>query len=330
MSALFENGILGSNKPAWHGAGTVLPDDTFNWETVKRHVPELGYHVDGLPLYAIRADGKPIRLDDFVANVRADGSILGVVGSGYVAVQGNDAFAFLDALHEDGGPIVHTAGTLDGGRKAWIQCFAPDSFRVAGEETEEHRGYLTFLNSFDGSTKVGAITGATRVVCMNTYNAAMSGAENAYWFKHTANVMDRVAEARMALKIGRAYWAELERIANVAIRMPFSDHQFTAVRDTIIPTDDGKGHQLTGRKLTNAEAERATLSRLWADSATIRNVDHTAWAAVNVFTEYSDHLIGSKNTGRNDAAANRLKRVWFDTSIKDSASELIYTMAEVQ
>jgi phage/plasmid-like protein (TIGR03299 family) len=325
MPANTENLILGSNMPAWHGAGTVLPDDTFDWETVKIHVPELGYRVDGRPLYAIAEDGKPIAVDDFVANVRADGRILGVVGAGYVPVQGDDAFGFLTALCESGDAIVHTAGTLDRGRKAWIQCLAPEAFRIADEATEEHRGYVTFINSFDGSTKVGAIAGATRVVCENTYNAAIAGAANQYWFKHTADVMARVSEAREALRVGREYWTELQRIAEQAIRAKFSDQQFGAVLDAIIPMPD-----TTGRKRNNAERERETINDLWRNSVSIANVAHTAWAAVNVWTEFNDHHIESRETTRNSWAENRLKRIWLEPAAKDRAISAIYELAEVR
>jgi phage/plasmid-like protein (TIGR03299 family) len=325
MPAKFENGVFGSNVPAWHGAGTVLPEDTFDWETVKRHVPELGYAVAGQPLYAIAEDGHPIRVDGYVANVRSDGTILGVVGSGYVPVQGDEAFGFLSALCQSGEVIVHTAGTLDGGRKAWIQCLAANAFRIAGEASEEHRGYVSFMNSFDGSTKVGAITGATRVVCQNTYNAAIRGASGSYWFKHTSDVMTRVAEARLALKIGQQYWSELERIGNMAILRPFSDRQFAEVIDAVVPVPDA-----AGRKRDNAERERETINQLWRDSATVRNVAHTAWAAVNVFTEFSDHHIRSRETERNSVAENRLKRIWLDTSLKNLAIAHVYTIADVK
>lgn len=330
MPANFENGVFGSNVPAWHGAGVVLPDDTFDWETVKRHVPTLGMPVTGRQLVYLDEGNVPHVIPDFVANVRSDGAMLGVVGSGYVPVQGDDAFGFLSELCQSGEVIVHTAGTLNGGRKAWIQCLAPKAFRIAGEQTEEHRGYVSFLNSFDGSTKVGAITGATRVVCENTYNGAMNAAQNSYWFKHTMDVMSRVAEARHALQIGQQYWAELERIGNIAILRQFSDRQFATVVDATIPVTTANGEQITGRKLANAERERDTINKLWRESETIGNIGHTAWAAVNVFTEFSDHHVTSRATTTNTLAENRLRRIWLETSIKDAATKRVYEMANVK
>jgi phage/plasmid-like protein (TIGR03299 family) len=330
MPALFENGVFGSNMPAWHGAGTVLPDDTFDFETAKRYVPELGMRIEACPIYAIGADGRPIRIDDFVANMRSDGAIVGVVGKDYKPVQGEEADAFITEVCQSGAAIVHTAGTLDSGRKMWIQCLAPEPFLVAGERSEEHRGFVTFVNSFDGSTKVGAITGTTRVVCWNTYNAAIASAPNSYWFKHTGDVMARVAEARQALKMGATYWKEMERIANAAIMRPFTDRQFMTVVDAVLPLSDDKGNEASGRKRINQERERDIVSKLWRESVTIANVSHTAWAAVNVFSEFSDHHIPSRETSRNSAAQNRLKRILFDRELKEVANARIYEMAGVK
>jgi phage/plasmid-like protein (TIGR03299 family) len=162
------------------------------------------------------------------------------------------------------------------------------------------------------------------VVCENTYNAAISGAANAYWFKHTSDVLARVNEARQALRIGREYWAELQRVANVAILRPFSDTQFASVLDSVIPVPDS-----TGRKRDNAEREPETLNDLWRNSRTIANVAHTAWAAVNVWTEFSDHHIRSRETARNSLAENRLKRIWLEPSVKDSAISAVYQLADV-
>jgi phage/plasmid-like protein (TIGR03299 family) len=325
MPANVENLVLGSNMPAWHGAGTVLPDDTFDWETIVRHVPELGYIVDGRPLYAIGEDGKPIAVDDFVCNVRSDGRVLGVVGSGYVPVQGSEAFGFMSAVLGRGDVIAHTAGTLDGGRKAWIQCLAPEPFLIAGEATEQHRAFATFINSFDGSTRVGAIYGVDRVVCENTFRGAIAGAEREYWFKHTSDVMARVAEAQTALNLGAGYWSEYRRLAELAVRTQFSDTQFEAVLNHVVPVPDA-----TGRKRDNAERERDTINGLWRNSATIRNVAHTAYAAVNVWTEFVDHHIRSRETSRNSLAENRLKRIWLEPSIVDSATSAIFELAEIR
>lgn len=330
MPANFENGVFAGNMPAWHGCGVVVPDTALTAEAVFAHVPELAMRVEGYRLYAIGPDGKPIAIEDSVANFRSDGSYLGIVGSGYVPVQSADAFAFMTELLQSGEAIVHTAGTLSRGRRAWVQCIAPEPFRIGGEPTEEHHGFVTFLNSFDGTLPVGAVTGATRVVCENTYRAAMDGAKNEYWFKHTTGIMDRVGEARQALRIGADYWREVQRIGDIAIMSKFSDRQFAAVLDTVVPIVKADGTEITGRKRTNADKERETINRLWKNSATIRNVAHTAWAAVNVFTEYTGHHIESRETTRNSWADNRLNRIWLGKSAADVAIPVIYEMAGVK
>ncbi len=326
MPANIENIVLGSNQAAWHGAGTILPDDCLTWEQIVTAVPELGMEVHKQPVYAIGPDGRPLRADGYSACVREDGSVLGINGQNYEPVQSARAFEFMSELLGRKEAVANTAGTLDGGRQMFICCLAPDSFFVGGERTEEHRGYVSFVNSFDGSKPVGALSGATRIVCQNTYNAAISGASNSYWFKHTRNVLDYLSEARAALQVGARYWAELQRLGDQAIRSDFSDRQFASVLDALVPHLD----KHTERQATNIERERLTLTRLFSETEDVQNIRGTAWAAVNAFTAFSDHHVSSKRTERNTVASNRMRRIMYDTSLKDQATAMIYEMAEIR
>lgn len=325
MPANIESLVLGSNQSAWHMGGVVLPDDCLTWQQITDACPQLGYRVAKNQVYVIADDGRPVAAPDYSGIVREDGVVLGINGDGYEPVQAREAFDFMSELLQRKEAVANTAGTLDGGRKMFVCCLAPESFFVGGESTEEHRGYVSFVNSYDGSTKVGAVVGATRIVCQNTYNAAISGAKNSYWFRHTKNVMSYLEEARKALQVGAQYWHELERLGNQAIRASFSDKQFTGVLDELIPITD-----VPGRKRENAIREQDTLRKLFRDTEDIQNIRGTAWAAVNAITAFSDHHIVSRQTDRNSVAQNRLKRVMFDASLKDRATAMIYEMAEIR
>src|SRR5437763_1127406 len=139
MPANVESIVLGSNRSAWHGAGTVLPDDCLTWEQITIACPQLGMRVDKHPVYVIGSDGKPICATEWSGMLRSDGTVLGINGDGYEPVQAFEAFTFMSELLQRREAVANTAGTLDGGRKMFVCCLAPNSFFVGGEPTEEHR-----------------------------------------------------------------------------------------------------------------------------------------------------------------------------------------------
>ncbi len=336
MSANTEATVFARGLPAWHGTGVVLPDDAMDFDTIVRHVPQVDMPVEPRQLVYLDADNRPHVVPDMVANVRADGEYLGVVGTGYQAVQGRQAFEFLsDLLRPDGlgvrEVIADTAGTLDGGRKMWIACRASRVFYVAGQDSEQHTGYMTFLNSFDGSTRVGAVISTVRTVCENTFNANLNRHEAAYWFRHTTNVADRVAEARQALSVAGRYWIEYEDKMNKLVRVKWSSQDWQNFLDAGIVADPAalKDAGKT-RAAENAQRERDELTMLWVDAPDVQNVRGTAYAALQACTAWSDHYVRGRKSERASVAENRTRRILLDTSFKDKAYRVISQMAEVR
>jgi phage/plasmid-like protein (TIGR03299 family) len=331
MPANFVSGFFGNNTPFWHGAGIVIPEDVITAERVCELVPELKQEVFSRPLWVQTGDDEGFKVPDHFANVREDGTLVGIVGKDYRIVQTHEAFSFLDDLFKDNRAKVHTAGVLDGGKKVWIQARRPQGFRVAGIDGEEHDCFVTWLNSYDGSTPIMMTSGTRKVGCENTYFAAISEATNRYEFRHTQSAASQVAIARHALGIAEHYWEAVERLSNAAIRTSFSDQQFASVIDAVIPLPsltkldfDPQQHK---RREANAEAERDALKLIWIDSPTLQNVNHTAYAAINAVTEYFDHHTKTRTTDRNSWQANRFKRLVLDPTTKEHATKAIRELA---
>jgi phage/plasmid-like protein (TIGR03299 family) len=333
MPANFVNGFFGNNQAFWHGAGTVIPEDVISAERVCELVPELRQTVSSKPLWVQTGEDEGFKVPDHFANVREDGTLVGIVGKDYRIVQSHEAFSFLDDLFRDKRAKIHTAGVLDGGKKVWMQARRPEGFRVAGIPEEEHDCFVTWLNSYDGSTRVLMTSGTRRVGCENTFFAAIGEATNRYEFSHTSSAASQVAIARHALGIAEHYWDAVERLSNVAIRTEFTDRQFSQVVDAIVPLPsmtkldfDPQQHK---RREANAEAERDKLKVIWMDSPTLQNVNHTAFAAMNAVTEFLDHHTKTRDTERNSWQANRFKRVILDPATKENAVKVVRELAGI-
>ena len=337
MSANTERIVLARGLPAWHNENsTVLPDDAMSYETIVKYVPQVAMPVTPRQAFYPDFEGKPHLIPDRVVNLRADGTYLGTVGNDYQAVQGSEAFGFLSELLRPNGDglrevLADTAGTLDGGRKLFIACRASRKFYIAGQGSEEHDGFLTFLNSFDASTKVGCVISTVRTVCENTFNANLGKHQASYWFRHTTNVLDRLEEARQALSVAGRYWIEYERLMNEAVKAPFGQQQWAMLLDELtVPTSKLKDLEKSNpRAFGNATRERDELTMLWINAPDVQNVKGTAYAAVQAVTAFNDHMIRGRKT-ETSVAENRTRRILLDASLKSKAWSIIAEMAEIR
>jgi phage/plasmid-like protein (TIGR03299 family) len=144
------------------------------------------FTVEQWPLQAVAPDdsvhqGGIADVPRKVANVRSDtGQVLGVVGTTYRVLQNADAFAFVDALVDDGGAKYESAGVLAGGARVFLAMEVPDHIVVAGDPSE-YRLFLVFSNGHDGKVSARATITVERVVCRNTLRIAQTERAMASW-----------------------------------------------------------------------------------------------------------------------------------------------------
>lgn len=328
MSAEFENGVFGSNRPAWHGLGTVVEDDVLTAAQVMEYVPQLGMHVELVAEHVTFA-GRKIETGGY-AIVREDGTVLGKgVSDGYQIVSNFEAFDWCDNIMGDGKKRTakyHTAGTLKGGSIAWLLAKFNDQVRVGGVKGEEVDFYLLIGNRFDGHGAAFAKVVKERVVCKNTFDVARgeSGREFKVW--HTASAQDKMAQASQVLEIVEEERRAVEEIGGALISKKLSDAEFKRFLDRLVPLPKivaGK----TDRAAKTRQEARDVIASLYTDSPNLQNVQGTAWAAYNAVTEWFDHVAATKTRGTKDdeakASENRFLRILRDTEMKDTAMKLL-------
>lgn len=101
-----------------------------------------------------------------------NGMPLSVMGEGYNIVQPREVLEFFRDLTEQGGWHIHTAGTLNEGRKLWVMA-------SNGERGDVVRGDHVIMNlllatSLDGTAKTTGAFVNERVVCANTLRVALN------------------------------------------------------------------------------------------------------------------------------------------------------------
>lgn len=291
----FESGFFGAGQRAWHGLGTVIPEDVVTADRALE-LAGLDWQVVPQPMYL--PDG--VEVEKFVANVRqTDSKQLGVVGKGYEIVQNEEAFGFIDDLLDDSGAKFHTAGSLKGGEKVWILAKLPNVIRLG--EGEEIDPFLLFSNDHTGNAAIVVGPTPVRVVCRNTLRIAQAGMQNQWKARHTSNVATRILEARRTLQLSFQYYEDFENLAKDMISTKITSAQFGKFLESLIPYKadfDPAAPVATDRAAMNVEEARAAIRGLYEHADTCANIRGTAWGAYNAVAEYADFdrpIRGKKN-----------------------------------
>ena len=101
-----------SRTPVWNGLGTDISDCRTTAEALAKSGLDFTVHQTDV----VTDELFPIPLRGFKANIKDDGTPLGIVSTKYKVVQNTDAFGFLDGLVEEGMKFER-AGGLQNGRK---------------------------------------------------------------------------------------------------------------------------------------------------------------------------------------------------------------------
>lgn len=259
-----------------------------------------------------RVEGE-VPVPDYYLNVRDDiHRVVGVVKKRYRIFQNVEAPIFLDNLVDSGDALYETAGSLHGRSQTWWLMKLPEDVSVAGDPREKIETYLLLTNSHDGSTSIVVAVVTIRVVCQNTLAWSLNNAIRSMKIRHTESAKDRFMEARRTLELGFTYQAELLKIGDQMVNTSFSDEEFQAFLDSLVPTPEPtvKDNKITNQRgITMAKNAKGLITSVYYNNETQKNIKGTLWGAVQACQFYSDHMSISRNTDDSSAEENRFKRL---------------------
>lgn len=323
MAHEFESGFY-TQRPAWHGLGTVLKDAP----TIEEALIKSGtdWEVVEKPLYADLGQvyGNDNREDDLVlasripshkAIVRAtDSSILGIVGENYRPVQNREAFQWFDFLLDAGDATLEAGGSLRFGKRIWVLAKMKNGTgEVLNNDAVE--SYLLLSNAHDGTMGVWLMFTPIRVVCMNTLSSALSTANGqakigkAISIRHTESVTAQLEFAKSLVDTASRTFSDSIETYKEFARKRMNDKQFEGYFDRVFWGD----HKVNIEKIEAGEKNPRDTSRVFAKvrelfecgtGQDIAGVRGTVWAGYNAFTEFVDHY-------RANSDESRLDGTWF-------------------
>ncbi len=260
----------------WHGLGTDVGKALSSEEALV--AAGLDWNVVQKKIYT--EDWKSV--PGFYANVRdSDDKVLGVVTKRYRIVQNREAFAFTDELLGRG-VKYETAGSLRGGRKTWILARLPKQYRLTDDKVMP---YLVFSNSHDGSGSIKAAMMPVRVVCNNTLNLALQGAERIWTASHTGDMEGKLEDARMTLFMAENYMNELSKETEKLCRRKISSAEAEEYIKVLLPV----ASDATETMEANVMRQREDLRNRYHHAPDLKGVGKNGYRFINAVSDFATH-----------------------------------------
>lgn len=333
MASYFESGFT-VREPAWHKMGEVLDDYPDNWNGARKHagltwepiivpayvkmpepvlVPqtkcgECGAHagmvnerkefecaVCGSFTIGIMSEFMPI--ENFNAVARNDTYAgLGVVSDQFSLVTHEQMGQIMEALHESDSALKFaSAGSVKKGAHVWSLAYLDEPVTIARDDTASYP-YLALTNAHDGSGACRVFFTTVRIVCWNTYSAAIAEAERnrtQYIFRHTGNMAEKIEEAKRAIHGMREDHNKWVELAEELYRIPVRKEELDRYVFLFLP--EPPAEVISPRVRENIDTARSTFRTLYESSPTTDGHRGTALGLLDASVEYLDHLRGFRN-----------------------------------
>ena len=325
----------------WHGLGNVIENAPSIEDA--RVLSGLTWGTALSPML-VQQGNNVVDVPDHFAVVRQDNNtVLGVVGNRYEIFSNDDMWSYVDTLQREGQVELETAGSLRLGRTTWCLCKKGSFEALAGDPIQQ---YILVGNSFDGSSPLHFLSTDVRVVCWNTFNAALKGAKYMFNVRHTKNIQEQVKEVQKALALNNKYQESVkELVAGLVQKAVTATEIDNIIQNVIFPAAKSadKVIQTVGAgdnviSLEEVKSRRDTIRKNRIEAVTelietgagtdIPGVKGTLWGVYNAITEWADHTKTVK-IGNRDEKEARFENAFYGSgaAFKTDALTKILQMA---
>lgn len=292
LPAYFNQGFF-VRKPAWHSLGTVLEDFPGREEAMR--LAGHDFEVIERPVQVV-GNESAILVPGWKALVKSGTTdILNVVRDSYTVIQNSVGWDIVDAIVGEGAKY-ETGITLKDGGVCVVTAWLDEPVTISGDDSPI-LPYLAVRWTHDGSGSLSARSTTVRVVCANTDNLSMAESKalgTEYTFRHTKNVMDRIEDAKMAIKGLRIHHEEYVALAEELAKTPITKEQRELFITQLLPVPP---EAFTSERVMNNVEEARNCVRGLFDGPTIPEAHKlSAYGLRLAGVEYLDHLRGYRNS----------------------------------
>lgn len=228
-----------------------------------------------------------------MAIVREDTNVpLSIMADGYQPYQNHELIDLLEKVSNQTGMEVKKSGLFGNGEKVFIQLKS-DDLKLGNDRIE---GYLTGINSFDGSTSLAFGPSNITISCQNSFFAAFRGLSTKV--RHTKNMKLRIEDILKTLT--RTLEEEKKMFKHIV--------QLSETR-----IDDGNIESVL-RKLFNISNDvvdleddeqvstvtRNKIDQFYVDmNGELKSKGDNLWGLFSGVTKYTTHSMNKGNSDRN-------------------------------
>lgn len=149
--------------------------------------------------WTVRSEGlvtvSGLHVPDKIAIVREDtAAVLSIMGKDYNAFQNHEMIEILERVSNQTGLELKRSGLFGDGEKVFVQLKS-DDLKLGNDRIE---GYLTGVNSFDGSTSFAFGPSNVTISCTNSFFSAFRGLNTKV--RHTKNMGIKIDEICRSLE----------------------------------------------------------------------------------------------------------------------------------
>ena len=258
-----------------------------DWDVAERPVAHLRRNAEGNLSW--------VKLDGYVEHFRSDnGFTLRVGADSFERIPNRVPYDVAELLLDEGF-LFETGGTLDGGKQCYLTLLLNEPVVIPGDDSTT-LPYAGLSWAHDGSASFSVRSTSVRQVCENTVSASEAEGKRLgtnFVFRHTKNVMERIADAKKTINGVRenhdVYVQAMNELAEIQIT--------PSQRDLFVSEIIGdKGETLSlsastsSRVKTNIENERTKILSLFMGPTIPEAHRLTGYGLHLAGVEYFDHL----------------------------------------
>jgi phage/plasmid-like protein (TIGR03299 family) len=278
----------------------LLNETNLNW-TVKESPLFTNFGDSTLPI-----NGKK-------ALIREDNhEVLGLHSDGYQPFQNYEMLELLDKVSQQTGLPIHKGGLFGNGKKVFIQLQSHE-FRIqnVGGVWDTISGYVTGINSFDGSTSLSFGPSTKTISCQNTFFGAYK--EMGTKIRHTKNMGIKIDE--VCRRIEGVLVEERNNFENIKkmSETPFEMNTLDSVIRTMFDLDRNVDLKTPDNM---SGVTRNKLSRFYIDlNGELQEKGNNVWGLMSGVTKYTTHsVIKGDNSEKKmfGSTGNRERKIFAD------------------
>lgn len=253
----------------------------------------LNWQVSKQPLFLPNGNGT----EYFGVQRNDTGAIFTTCKKDYTVFQNSELAEMLIRISQKTGYELHKGGMFDAGGKVYVQIKSPNIITGLGQNNDIVKGYLTGINTHDGTGSLRWGSANVTISCMNTFMYAMKQLKNK--LRHTSSIHDRVelaiAELHAVEAVERTLFDKFIKLSEIPITREIGAKvvkEITGVDVTKSATDTEKDY--------STQAINKSKLLLNSIAQELSQKGNTLWGLFSGVTHYTTHVVGTKNTSSAD------------------------------